>query len=41
MIHSSQSGTGAQTVKAVFSAYSSGETATVKNVYLSAVNIPL
>jgi len=38
-IHSSQSGTGAQTVKVRFAA-SSG-TAYIKNVYLSAVNIPL
>lgn len=39
-IHSSQSGTGAQTVKARF-AQVGGGTASIKNVYLSAVNIPL
>ena len=39
-VHSSDSGTGAQTVKAQF-AVTGGGIAYIKNVYLSAVNIPL
>lgn len=42
-VHSSQSGTGAQTVKAQFCSSDAlgTSTASIKNVYLSAVNIPL